>query len=250
MLTIQLQQQSYSLPLAEGLLSGYFTLDENWRDLDYANGGNALFLDLVLTYRVPRQYIDDFYRLYFIDLEERSDGYVIDEDNLPLLRLEIPINRTEFDFEHNKTIILGNLPRFPQLTDLAHQKLDNTILEKSGFFFSSFANAQLAQFEFGQAGAQAVDLTLSGKASDGRGELHFQLTESQIPFKLAAKIIGYADQFVGKDIEARAAEIRACFADIYDQQHYIAESVQVSDQQYLGIEITFRQKHNVCGITP
>ncbi|MDO5639017.1 MAG: hypothetical protein Q4G28_04030 [Neisseria sp.] len=242
MLTIRFQNRSYPLPLAEGGLAGFFTLDENWRELDYRNGGHALSLDLHLAYRVPPDAIDDFYHFYFINLEERIDGYVVDAAQPPLLMLELAINHSGFDIDTQRTFPRGNLPLFPTLNDLAGQTLSPSVLAHCGLFFPSFASpVTLDHIRFGQASANAIDICVGGSVADTRGKLTFELDEAQIPFDFYARINGDPGEFAGFNIEQRFAEIEACFASLYDISAYEARRSAIQPQ-HQGMRVSFVKK--------
>ncbi len=240
MLNICFQNRCYTLPLVNGRWWGFVSVDEHWREHIAAG---SLTQGIELAYHVPFEYIDDFYRFGFISLEERPGGYVVDENKPPLLHLEAAIIHSRYDAESEQAVAIGNLPCFPQLHDLTGQNLSPSILAQSTLFFPSFgALAVLENIAIGNTGDNVLALNMSGNTQDSRGCLVFDLAETHLPFDLFFRIDGYADSFTGWDIAQRAAEIRACFAALYDETQYEAGAVFINNRQYSGMQISFRHK--------
>lgn len=241
MLKITFKNQVYELPLSQGEIIGSFCLDENWRSLNYKEN-SSLSLDVHFYYCVPTHLALALYEHNLVNLPENIDGPVINPQALPLIDLDLQINDTEYDFENEKSVLLGTLSRFPTIDELSHHTFEKNILENSTLWFPSFGQiAVLEKIAFGEKSENKLDISISGRCSDMRGELLFEIKEEKMPFSIIGKIAGYANEFVGFSKEKRFQEIKDCFSLLYNIDKYNL-SERVINTEFKGVEIIFNKK--------
>ena len=179
--------------------------------MDYKHGDSALNLFLSLSYRVPASYLVDNNFIW-------ADA--VSEDETALINLELEINHTDFDLDSMITKVLGEIPLFPSLTDLQNQQANRSILQNSTLWFPAYANpAQLSKINFGKIIGNQIEVTCSGDCVDINGKMSFTFTE-QVDFVISSEIEGYPANFESFTIQDRFAEIKNCFATIYNIDKY------------------------------
>ncbi|UZR99532.1 hypothetical protein [Chondrinema litorale] len=232
MLKIQYQDKSFELPLSKANLLGSFSLDEDWQQMDYKHGDSALNLCMLLSYRVPTSYLtnNDFIWVDAVDQEETA-----------LINLELEINHTDFDLDNKKTRVLGEILLFPSLTDLQNQQANQSILQDSTLWFPAYANpTQLNKINFGKIIGNQIEVTCSGDCVDINGKMSFTFTE-QVDFVISSEIEGYPENFQDFTIQDRFAEIKNCFATIYNIDKYTFEE-RVKNELTKNVCVDFKLK--------
>ncbi|AFZ03217.1 hypothetical protein [Calothrix sp. PCC 6303] len=232
MLQFTYLEKKYLLNLVEGCMYGSISLDENWRYLNYKNGDSNLNIDLSLFFSPNDKEIDDLGKYGFIDSCVPN----------ALLNLDMSIQQCTYNFKTNKSDLIANIKRFPEIEDFQRCSVSSEILKESTLWFSIMPKlVTLTAINFNQATGNNVSVFFAGHTEDINGKLDFTVNVVQLPFKLKFKIEGYPDRFVGKSIKERFQEIRDCFSSIYDISKYSAEECVV-DKQTKEVLIQFMKR--------
>lgn len=227
MLELTYRKTSYSLPLHSGTFIGSMTVDDNWRDLDYAGGGSSLHLSLDSYYKVPESQLEDL----------RETGLFDGEVEQPLLALMLEIHHTDFDIQRERCAVIGNLPVFCSLSDFEGVKLSAAICKKSYVSFPVMEVNEIKAIAFGSVVGQSIGIQFSGSGGDRYGKLDFAVSVA-LPFEIKVEITHGNHVFKGKGVNERLSEIRACFATLYNATRYSAKE-RVIDPADKSVEIIF-----------
>jgi hypothetical protein len=224
----------FILPMVDCGFYGHFSLDDDWRLLNYRNGGSALALELRGTI-LPQE------------KQARALANVLSDASLDDLHsatipLEMSITHSNMDAPHSfVSKPLCELPLFPTLAHFQHFNANAAVLERSGFWFGGVS--QLAKMRSLQIAGEGLSRTVvvSADAKDGCAEVDLELTMPDLAFSIVVSIDGYADQFVGYSQEGRSQEILDCFAALYDINAYEA-ILEYAATQDSGMRYRFRPR--------
>ncbi len=205
---------------------GSIGLDNNWRELDYKNGGHTLNLGAVTYFEVPRELFKDLYGSDFFYseqiIDEIEDGYV--SDKLPLINFELMINYSKiFDFTTYESVLIGNIKsHFPTFRDLENLKLDDNIINESLLQLGNCFNYEpvLKSIAFGEIKNNNINLKCNAEFTTYHKETGVVDVDIWLPICLYFKAGTYTDDFPNKSQEEKAQEIKDCFASIYNIEDY------------------------------
>ena len=231
MLQFTYLKQPYSLDLLEGHMYGTAHLDENWRELDYKNGGNFLDIGVSLFFSATRDQIRDL----------ANYGLVSSDSPTALLNLDLSIGHCKYNFKTHRSEPISGLKAFPAVEDFQRFSADSNILEASTLWFPGMPQlVNLTSMQLDQSGASGVSVSFAGNTEDIRGKLDFSVEVSQLPFEITFRIDGAPGSFTGKNIQQRFQEIEDCFSSIYDRSQYSSEEC-VTDETTQGVAIKFKR---------
>lgn len=230
MLKVSYENKEYKFPIMNPIkcnsyLYGFVELDNNWRELDYKNGGHSLGITATSYFEVPKNLFkklyesDVFYAEQIID--EIEDGIISKE--LPVINFDLGIDFTKiFDFKTYKSVLIGNIKtHFPRFRDLENLKLDANIIENSTLNIGYFNyEPTLKAVNFGEIKDNTIHLICKAAFETYhkiKGEIEIDVW---LPINLYFEAGVYADSFPDKSIEERLTEVRDCFATIYDISEY------------------------------
>lgn len=213
---------TYTLPMNDCEFKGLFSLDENWRELDYKNGDSSISLmasGVILP--IPEAYAT-LPNVFGVSEDEMSEA---------VISFEIDISHTAMDAPVSFVLKpLDVLPLFPTLADIENYSANKAVCADSGFWFGAMAVlAVITDIKiYGVGPTRTVSIT--GYAEDTTGRADFVLMLVDQPFSIVVKIAGYSDEFVGTTIEQRKKEIIECFGTVYDIAHYTQLVEAASDE--------------------
>jgi hypothetical protein len=231
MLRFCYQNTDYRLPMTQGGVHALLSVDENWRALAYEKAGSSLELSIDIGFSLPLKELQYLYKTKQADFllvmglaseyeVSKKGEMALDTRHLPLVELNLGINYTKWNFETEKTDLIGNIIRYPMLKDLQNLTVDSTICANSTLWFPVMPITTLSAIDFGETSSNRVDVHFAGHTEDTGGRLDFSFEEKQLPFSLYFRIGGYADEFIGMSIAERFAELNACAATVYDLSRY------------------------------
>jgi hypothetical protein len=252
MLRFRYQNTDYQLPMTQGGVHALLNVDENWRELAYEKDGSSLELSIDIGFSLSIEELQHVYETKQADFllaaglareyEANKKGkMVLDTRHLPLVELNLGINYTEWNFENEKTDLIGNIIRYPMLKDLKNLTLDSTICENSTLWFPVMPITTLSTIRFGETGLNYIDVHFAGHSEDIGGKLDFSLEEKQLPFLMHFRTGGYADEFIGMNIAERFAELKACAATVYDMSRYQVIE-KIINKQTKSVQIQLLEK--------
>ncbi len=228
MLKVIFKDQEYQFPVdSGGYVYGTIGLDNNWRELDYKNGGHTLNLGATAYFEVPRALFPKLYNseFFFSDqiIDEIEDNYI--SEKLPLINFELSINYTKiFDFTTYESVLIGNIKtKFPTFRELEDLKLDDNIINESLLQLGSYFNYEpvLKGIEFGKIENNKINLVCTAAFETFRQERGFIEVDVWLPINLYFTAGTYTDDFPNKSQEEKAQEIKDCFASIYNIEDYM-----------------------------
>lgn len=249
MLHIIYNKKSYQFPLIQSsdwdtsCIYGSIDLDENWRELNYKNGGHSLDINAITYFEIPQKYFQDLYHEDFIYADLIDE--VVEEESVltekPILSFSLEICFSNIiNFTTYQSVLIGNIKRnFPTFEELQYTTLDTTICKASLLQLGCYFNPRLdiTQIRIGALKNQVLDLscTATFKMGDKIGMIEVNLS---LPVFLSFRIPGYTNQFTSLSIPERFEEIKSCFSSIYDTSAYTTEEriINKTDKQ---VEVRF-----------
>ncbi len=244
MLQVHFNKKSYQLPLLNASIDGSFRLDEDWRNLNYKDGGSSLSLHIILNYSVPREYIKAFWEQSLIDgdfITDDGNGGQINEMYSPIIDMHVEINSTDWDVKKNKSIPIGNLGLFFRIKNMEQLKLDEKIVQNATLWFPSFGTiSALAEISFGAVAGNSIDVNIAGSSEDLRGKLEFIINEKTVPFAITCGAGGYTDEFKAFNPAQLIEEIKLCVETIYPAHSFDVED-KIIDGETKSVAVVFRE---------
>lgn len=257
MLTITENNTTYTFPRLEEPNDGCFfnaflsDIDENWRELDYKNGGHTLSLGIGAYYEIPKNSYQSLMG------KDSKAGFIFDEGILNVLegmaettnalfQVELDINYTECDTEKDfKINFIGNLKKgFFTFEELVGLEFSASICKESSLYLGNNFNypIEIISLKIGEVKNHQLQFYCKANYKNYNGEILGQIEiEELLSTKLRFKIAGYANQFVGKSIEDRYKELEVCFSSIYNIDDYELEK-HITDKQWKGVQVIFKKK--------
>ena len=252
MLKVTYNNQEYEFPTMNPMkwnsyVYGTVELDNNWRELDYKNGGHTLNIGATSYFEVHKKLFKDLYKseFFYSDqiIDEIEDGSISKE--LPLINFDLDISFTKiFDFKTYESVLIGNIKKkFPTFKELENLRLDEKIIEDSQLDLGNNFNYQptLKAINFGKIKDNTINLICLAEFETHnkiKGEIEIDVW---LPINLYFEAGIYSDSFPGKSIEERLIEIKDCFATIYDISKYNVIE-KIIDKESKRVEIRFEYK--------
>jgi len=251
MLKIQYQNKEYEFPAMNPIKSNsyvYGTIDlgNNWRELDYKNGGHTLNIGAASYFEVPRKLFRELYKSEFFYSDQIVDEI---EDNiiskeLPLIDFDLEISFTKiFDFKTCESVLIGNIKnKFPTFKELENLALDKNIVEDSLLQFGNSFSYELilAGIRFGEIKDNTINLICLAnfETPENKGKIEIDIW---LPINLYFRAGVHTDDFPGKSQKEKREEIKDCFAFIYDITEYdlVDRTYNKESEQ---VEIQFKNK--------
>ncbi|KPM32531.1 Hypothetical protein I595_949 [Croceitalea dokdonensis DOKDO 023] len=237
MLNLILDHKIYALPLNIGAVTGVYTLDENWRTMDYKNGDGLLALSLSLTYEVPLEVTDALFHQGVVPLSLDD----LEEGQRNRLQLDFDIGHSSYNPKTAKLDMHNGFPHFPLPAVLENHRFGAATLEQTTCWFPEFGvPARFSQLGFGQLSEGShIGFCAKGKVKDAVAELGFSIGEEALPLAYNFQIEGYANEFVGLSEGDMIKEIQDCFASIYGAVA-VHSQMDGTDAPNGGVRIRYR----------
>lgn len=253
MLKITFKDTEYQFPIMNPMkwssyLFGTIGLDNNWRELDYKNGGHTLGLGATTYFQVPRELFPKLYKseFFYSDqiIDEIEEKYLSEE--LPLISFDLDINYTKiFDFTTYESILIGNIKtKFPTFKELENLKLDENIVKESLLRFGNCFNYEpiLKKIHFGKLENNKINLICFAEFETFKKEKGTFEVDVWLPINLYFKAGTYTGDFPNKSQKEKAQEIKDCFASIYDIEDYNLID-RTYDKESKEVRIQFEYKN-------
>ncbi|MCU0430290.1 MAG: hypothetical protein MUF42_10000 [Cytophagaceae bacterium] len=159
MLRVTYKNKDYEFPLLKGNSTNWISLkDEN--------------IDIELIFTVPSSMIQNVY----------SETNIIQTDDNPIIVLNLEINHTEYNFDTEELIPIGNLSLKPNVNDLENIELSDKIVQESTLYFPGYASrSTIKSISFGEVHNNEINIEFSGTCIDIKGELYFEVTDVKVP---------------------------------------------------------------------
>jgi hypothetical protein len=231
MLRVNFKGEKYQFPVMSptkqsSYIYGTIGLDNNWRELDYKNGGHTLELGVTAYFQVPRELFPKLYKSEFFYsnqiIDEIEENYVSEE--LPLISFDLDINYTKiFDFTSYESVLIGNIKtKFPAFKELENLKLDENIVKESLLRLGNCFNYEptLKRIHFGRVETNKMNLICFAEFETFKKEKGTIEVDVWLPINLYFKAGTYTDDFPNKSQQEKAQEIKDCFASIYKIEDY------------------------------
>ncbi|WP_291869389.1 hypothetical protein [Maribacter sp.] len=251
MLKITYKNKEYQFEIEEAskplsYVYGKIDLDNNWRELDYKNGGHTLGLGATTCFEVPRTLFkelsrNDFFYSDQID-DEVEDGIIC--EILPTINFDLTINYSNiFNYKTYETVLIGNIQtHFPDFRTLENLNLDTKIIENSELqlYNGLLYDPILTAIKFGAIKENKMHLTCSAYfiTNEEKGNVEIDVW---LPIKFYFEAGVYSDSFPDKTIQERFKEIKDCFSSIYDISEYNLKE-KIMDKKSKRVQIQFEYK--------
>ena len=252
MLKVQYKNKEYNFPIMNPMkwnsyVYGTIDLDNNWRELDYKNGGQTLNIGATSYFEVPENLFKELYKSEFFFSEQ-----IIDEiegrdtsGNLPLINFNLTIDYTKiFDFKTYESILIGNIKnKFPTFKELENIRLDRKIVENSQLDLGNNFNYQptLTSINFGKIKDNTINLICQAEFETHKKTKGKVKIDVWLPINLYFEAGVYSDSFPGMSIEERLKEVRDCFATVYNISKYNLIE-KIVNEKGKRVEIRFEYK--------
>ncbi|WP_298782120.1 hypothetical protein [uncultured Polaribacter sp.] len=252
MLKVNYNNKEYKFPQMNPMqwnsyVYGTINLDNNWRELDYKNGGHTLNIGAISYFEVPKQLFNELYKSEFFFSEqiinEIEDGESFEK--LPIIYFNLDINFTKiFDFNTYESVLIGNIKsKFPTFKELENLVLDKEIIEDSLLRLSDSFNYEptLTAIRFGKIKNNSINLICIAEfetRNKTKGVIEINVW---LPINFYFEAGVYSNSFPNLSIKERLIEVRDCFATVYNISEYDLTE-KIVDQKNKRVKIQFQNK--------